>query len=99
MITPPTRSIPQRCWSRNAGRWLAAVTAVAGAILVLAAIGAGGERSLDRQLVWIDVAVVASIVSASAQVLFLLAGRRSVCALRRTVLDRRPSGGEGRAGA
>jgi hypothetical protein len=91
--------IPERCWSRGAGRRLAVVTAVAAAVLVLTAFGAGAQRSLDRQLLWIDLAVVASVVSAAAQVLFVLAGRRSVCALRRAVLERRAPGGEGRAGA
>lgn len=99
MSAPPTGLIPERCWSPAAGRGLAVVTTGAAAILVLASLGAGAQSSLDLQLAWIDIAVVASVISASAHVLFLLAGRRAVCALRRAVLDQRPKGGEGTGGA
>jgi hypothetical protein len=57
-------------------------------MLAVASTGAGAEHELDGQVGWLNLAVVALVVSASAQATFLTAGRRSVSRLRRAVTDR-----------
>ncbi|MEW6471480.1 MAG: hypothetical protein AB1679_04340 [Actinomycetota bacterium] len=89
MRLPPLAAITDSCWSRPARVWLVVVTASAAGLLAVAAIGAGAQDRLDRQLAWLNLAIVASIVSAGAQLLFLLHGWRSVAGLRRVVVDRR----------
>jgi hypothetical protein len=60
-------------------RILAVVGSVSGAVgLVVATIGASGERSLDAQISWLNLAVVATVVAAATQAGLLVSTRRSV---------------------
>jgi hypothetical protein len=85
--------IAASCWSRAARVALAAVTAASAGLLAVAYFGADAQGSLNRQVAWLNLAVVASVVSASAQVIFLVNGRRAVRGLQRAVLDRRTGAG------
>jgi hypothetical protein len=85
--------IAASCWSRAARVWLVALTTASAGLLAVAHFGADAQGSLDRQLIWLNLAVAASIVSGCAQVGFLVIGRRAVLRLQRTVLDRRTGAG------
>jgi hypothetical protein len=54
--------------------------------LLGATFGAGGEESFERQLAWLNLAIVGSAVAAVAQAGWLLQGRRALRRSRRDVL-------------
>lgn len=58
---------------------------------VAGCLSANAQTSLDDQVPWIDVVVLAGLVSAAAQALWLVEGRRSISMLRRQVIERRGS--------
>jgi hypothetical protein len=82
-------SWPGAPWTRRT--LVFAVTAMAlGVLLVVVAwIGASGERQLSPQVVWVNLAVVGSAIAAVGQATWLLQGRRAVGVLRHQVLPDR----------
>jgi hypothetical protein len=57
--------------------------------VVVAWIGASGERRLSLQVAWVNLAVVGSAVAAAGQASWLLQGRRAVGVRRHQVLPDR----------
>lgn len=72
MPAPRPLSQPRARWST------AAVSAVGALGIVIAAVAASGEGSLDAQVPWLNLAAVASVVAGSAHAGFLVSTRRSV---------------------
>ncbi len=76
-------SVPWR--PGTSARWWVAQMVVAG-VVIAAAWAAGGRGSVQGQIPWLNVAVLAAVVSAVANGLWIVSARRAFGARRRLVL-------------
>ena len=73
-------------WSRPARQLTVSGQAIGIVLGVIGYVGTHGQHSIERQIVWLNIAVVGALVAGCAQAIWLLEGRRSVSLLRRRVM-------------
>lgn len=79
--------LPASPWSRRSRLGTVGGIAVGALLVVVAAIGAGGERAFRQEIAWLDLGVLGVIIGGATVLLWLLQGRRAVTLVRNQVVE------------